>query len=337
MSSPRPLPTRVGEVSVTGAKTLLSIANLDEEAFAELLRLTLDFATQPGAYSGMLRNRRVGLLFAKTSTRTRLSFWRAATELGAHTIFLDAGALQTNTGESWADTGRVLGQYLDALVIRTNGLIDEMREIAEGLPATINAMSSCEHPTQALSDYAAIYEAFGRTEGLSLAYLGEGNNTAAAIALLFSRVRGFRCSFYCPAGYGLEERTASIATHFAARSGASIRFFSAVPQCPEPADIVYTTRWQTMGVPHAEENWRATLAPFRVDAALFERFRRPTGSVFMHDLPAVRGDEVSGEVLDGSRSIAIRQSFHKTSGAAGALLWCLARQTAAPPLVDALR
>jgi ornithine carbamoyltransferase len=309
---------------VRGANALLSIADLDDESFAELLRLTLDFASQPGSYAEVLRERRVGLLFAKTSTRTRLSFWRAATELGAQSVVLDAGALQTNTGESWADTGRVLAQYLDALVIRTNGLIDDMREIAEGLPATINAMSSCEHPTQALSDYAAIHEAFGRTEGLSLAYLGEGNNTAAAIALLFSRVRGFRCNFYCPAGYELKERTASIATHFAARSGAFVRFSNEVPRNPEPADIVYTTRWQTMGVPQAGENWRAVLAPFRVDAALFERFRKPKGSVFMHDLPAVRGDEVSAEVLDGPRSIAIRQSFHKTSGAAGALLWSLA-------------
>jgi ornithine carbamoyltransferase len=329
MNSLRPAAPRSSEAPVKRAQPLLSIANLDNEALAELLRLTLDFATQPESHTGMLRNRRIGLLFAKTSTRTRLSFWRAATELGAHTIFLDAGALQTNTGESWADTGRVLAQYLDALVIRTNGLIEDMHEIAEEMPATINAMSSCEHPTQALSDYAAIHEAFGRTEGLSLAYLGEGNNTAAALALLFSRVRGFRCSFYCPAGYGLKERTASIATDFAARSGAFVRFSNEVPKNPEPADIVYTTRWQTMGVPHAEENWRAILAPFRVDAALFERFRRPRGSVFMHDLPAVRGDEVSGEVLDGPRSIAIRQSFHKTSGAAGALLWSLSGQTAA--------
>ena len=325
MTSVRPARARSSAAPATGAHALLSIANLDNEGLAELLRLTLDFAARPGSYAGMLRDRRVGLLFTKTSTRTRLSFWRAATELGAHSIFLDAGALQTNTGESWADTGRVLAQYLDTLVIRTNGLIDDMREIAKGLPATINAMSSCEHPTQALSDYAAIHETFGRTEGLSLAYLGEGNNTAAAIALLFSRVRGFRCNFYCPTGYELKERTASIATHFAAQSGAFIRFSNEVPMNPEPADIVYTTRWQTMGAPHAEENWRAILAPFRVDAALFDRFRKPKGSVFMHDLPAVRGDEVSGEVLDGPRSIAIRQSFHKTSGAAGALLWSLAR------------
>jgi ornithine carbamoyltransferase len=325
MSSARPVPTRSSAAPLRGAHALLSIANLDDEGFAELLRSTLNYAAQPESFAGVLRERRVGLLFAKTSTRTRLSFWRAATELGAQTIFLDAGALQTNTGESWADTGRVLAQYLDALVIRTNGLIDDMREIADGLPATINAMSSCEHPTQALSDYAAIHEEFGRTEGLSLAYLGEGNNTAAAIALLFSRVRGFRCNFYCPEGYELEERTASIATHFAGRSGAFIRFSNEVPKNPEPADIVYTTRWQTMGVPHAEENWRAKLAPFRVDAALFARFTKPKGrSVFMHDLPAVRGDEVSAEVLDGARSIAIRQSFHKTSGAAGALLWSLA-------------
>jgi ornithine carbamoyltransferase len=311
------------------ARALLSMASLDNEAFAELLALTVDYATRPGSFTERLRNRRVGLLFAKSSTRTRLSFWNAATGLGANTIFLDAGALQTNTGESWADTGRVLAQYVDALVVRTNGLIDEMQEIAQGLPATINAMSRCEHPTQALSDYAAIHEAFGRTEGLSLAYLGEGNNTAAAIALLFSRVRGFRCNFYCPPGYELDERTASIATHFAAGSGAFISFANEVPKNPDPVDIVYTTRWQTMGVPHKEENWRAIFAPFRVDAALFERFKKPKGSVFMHDLPALRGDEVAGEVLDGPSSIAIRQSFQKTSGAAGALLWTLAGQTAA--------
>jgi ornithine carbamoyltransferase len=172
----------------TKERPFLSYKDLDGDERETLLRLALDFATAPGKYRGVLNGRNVGLLFSAPSTRTRTSFWRAATDLGAKIINFGPGDLQLSTGETWADTGRALSEYLDAVVVRTNGPLNEMRELARHLPSTINALSVEEHPTQAIADYCALHEHCGKVEGIRLAYCGEGNNTAAALALLLTGV-----------------------------------------------------------------------------------------------------------------------------------------------------
>jgi ornithine carbamoyltransferase len=303
-------------------KPLLSYRDLDDQDLDELLSLAADVAANGHHYQGILRGHGVGLLFTKPSTRTRTSFWRAATDLGADVIAFGPGELQLTTGESWSDTGDVLAQYLDAVVIRTNARIADMRTLAGGLPATVNAMSNCEHPTQALSDVITINEHFGHISGCRLAYLGEGNNTAAALALLLTRIPGTQSDFYCPPGYGLSDDVAATATRQARQYGAQFRFHDEIPAVPRPADVVYTTRWLTLGV-ERDSDWLPAFEPFRVDKQVFEKFADGDRTVFMHDLPAVRGEEVSGDVLDGPRSIALRQAHHKRTGAMTSLLWAL--------------
>ncbi len=303
-------------------RPFLSYRDLDGGDLAELLSLAVDVAANRDDYQGILSGHSVGLLFTKPSTRTRASFWRAATDLGANVVAFGPGELQLTTGESWSDTGRVLAQYLDAVVIRTNAPIAEMRSLSCGLPATVNAMSSCEHPTQALSDVITVTEHFGGICGRRLAYVGEGNNTAAALALLLSRVEGTQSDFYSPPGYGLSDDVMATAAQQARQSGAGFRVHDEIPAAPSPADVVYTTRWLTMGV-QRDSDWLPAFEPFRVDKAVFEKFIDGDQTVFMHDLPAVRGQEVSGDVLDGPRSIALRQSYHKRTGAMTALLWAL--------------
>lgn len=297
--------------------------DLGEGDTADLLALTSDLAARPQAYEGALDGRHIGLLFTAVSTRTRTAFWRAAVDLGAQVLGFGSDDLQLRTGETWGDTGLVLAQYLDAVVVRTNGPLTDMRALAERLPATVNALSHEEHPTQALADYCAMHERFGGVEGLRLAYVGAGNNTAAALALLMSRVPGVRCDFYCPPGDGLPEDVAAAASAYAARAGACFRRFADVPADPDPVDVVYTTRWQSMGVPRTEQGWRDRFEPFRVTTEAFARLAGGGAAVFMHDLPATRGEEVVSEVLDAPQSIVSRQAYHKRTAAGAALLWCL--------------
>lgn len=325
MSSTGTNAARVGQdpASCHGRRPLLTHRDLDAAGSEELVSVALDLAAHPEQYERALEGRRVGLLFSAPSTRTRAAFWRSTIDLGADAISFGPDDLQLSTGETWGDTGLVLAEYLDAVVVRTNGPLDEMRDLARCLPATINALSKAEHPTQAVADYCAMHEHFGDVDGIRLAYCGEGNNTAAALALLMARVEGARCDFYCPSGYGLDPAVVQAASEIAESSNGLIRTFDEVPDTPDRVDVVYTTRWQAMGVARMSSGWRSKFEPFRVDEDLFARLAHPGRTVFMHDLPAVRGEEVSAEVLDGEHSIVRRQAHHKRTAAGAALLWSL--------------
>jgi ornithine carbamoyltransferase len=281
-------------------------------------------ALKGGAPQRLLRGKTVGLLFRKTSTRTRTSFTVAALRLGAYATAFGPQDLQTNTGESVADTAAVLSRYLDALVIRTAASIDEMRIFAsQRSMAVINAMSACEHPTQAIADLSIILDRFGRLDDLHVLYLGEGNNTAAALALAIGQIPGMRLSLRTPAGYALTDDIRAAAGALCRQSGAHVHESHDPRDLPPKVDVVYTTRWQTTGTSKPDPEWRTHFQPFTVDASVMTRVAH-SGTVFMHDLPAVRGEEVSAEVLDGPRSVAFDQAEHKMYGAMAILEWCLA-------------
>jgi ornithine carbamoyltransferase len=258
-----------------------------------------------------------GVYFAKTSTRTRTAFSSGALRLGASLIAYGPGDLQLNTGESTEDTGRVLSGMLDVLVARTAGPEAELRGWAgQDRMAVVNAMSAEEHPTQALTDLTTLLRHFGRIEGLRVLYAGEGNNTAAALALGLTRYRGVDLELRTPPGYGLTEAVASRARGHARRCGARITERHDMSGLTGPYDVVYTTRWQTTGTSKPDPRWREVFAPFQVTAALWEDSPR---AVFMHDLPAHRGEEVTAEVLDGPASIAFAQATNKMHSAMAVL------------------
>ncbi|MGV9263371.1 ornithine carbamoyltransferase [Kitasatospora sp. NPDC003701] len=262
----------------------------------------------------------VGVLFRKTSTRTRTAFSAGALRLGAKLITYGPGDLQENTGESAEDTGDVLSRMLDVLVARTAGSTEELRAYAaQQRMAVVNAMSAAEHPTQALTDLTTMLGRFGRIEGLSVLYAGEGNNTASALALALARFPGTELHLRTPAGYGLDPAYLDRARTLAKESGALVEERHDMDDLPE-ADVVYTTRWQTTGTAKADPDWRRSFEPFRVDASVLAAC---PGAVFMHDLPAHRGDEVTAEVLDGPASIAFQQAENKYHSARAVLEWCL--------------
>lgn len=300
---------------------LISLNDLTDEELYALVCRARDHAQGTVPLNGPLADRVVGTYFRTTSTRTRTAFSVAALRLGARLVAYGPGDLQENTGENPADTGRVLGLMLDCLVARTSASADELRSIASGdTMSVVNAMTEDEHPTQAVTDLSAMLAVCGRLEGLRVLYVGEGNNTAAALALALSRYRGTELHLRSPSGYGLAQTVLNQGGKYASAHKALLEERHDMDQLPSEVDVVYTTRWQTTGTTKDDPAWREAFSPFRVDAALMNRY---PSAVFMHDLPAHRGEEVDAEVLDGERSIAFQQAKHKLYGAMSVLEWCL--------------
>jgi ornithine carbamoyltransferase len=305
-------------------KNLLSLADLGAKNLARLIDRSVKFASCRGVTQKSLTGKIVGVYFRKPSTRTRSSFTVGALRLGAQTVAYGPNDLQLVTGETIEDTARVLSGYLDALVIRTNDNVAEMRALADqNEMAVINAMSENEHPTQAIADLSTVKEHFGRLEGLHVLYLGEGNNTATALALAVAQTPGMGVTFVTPEGYGIPEPLIVRARRLAERHGTTIEHRHSMDKLPRNVDAVYTTRWRTMGDPHADPNWIDKFRPYSVTPAVMVEVSKSSGAIFLHDLPAVRGEEVHEEVLNGPQSLAWRQARHKLFGAMAVLEWCL--------------
>lgn len=305
-------------------RNFLTTAGLGPRTLHRIVDRSVAFAGGRAGRDRPLRDRIVGIYFSKTSTRTRTSFTVGALKLGADTIAYGPNDLQIATGETLQDTARVLSGYLDALVVRTNEPRAEMEAMgAHASMAVINAMSTEEHPTQAIADLSTLKEHFGRLEDLHLLYVGEGNNSATALAYVFAQLPGMTLTAVTPEGYGIPQDHLDRAAELAREHGGRVEHHHDADRLPEGVDAVYATRWQTMGVPKPDPDWKDKFRPFSVTPELMRRVSKPGGTIFMHDLPAVRGDDVVDEVLDGSQSLAWRQARHKLYGAMAVLDWCL--------------
>ncbi|UFQ19508.1 MULTISPECIES: ornithine carbamoyltransferase [Streptomyces] len=305
------------------ARGLFSLAELEPAVIRELAARSVELFRDGHAHDRPLSGRVAGVLFTKTSTRTRTAFTVGAIRLGAVPVTYGPQDLQLNTGESVADTGRVLGSMLDLLVARTSGPLAELRQLSRqgGLPV-INAMAAEEHPTQGVTDLATLHLALGDPAGVSVLYMGEGNNTAVALAHALAAVPGARVTFCTPPGYELPVGELARASRRAAAVGATLEEVHDPAHLSDRVDAVYTTRWQTTGTSKPDAGWRETFRPFHVDASLMGRW---PDALFLHDLPAHRGDEVAGDVLDGPRSLAWTQAAMKLAGAMAVLEWVSGR------------
>jgi ornithine carbamoyltransferase len=301
---------------IVSARHLLSLSDIGPENLAWLVNRSLEIATR-GVTVPPLIGKTVGIYFKRTSTRTRTAFTVAAIKLGATPVAYGPNDLQICTGETIDDTARVLAGFLDALVVRTNESIDEMRAFAsQNEMSIINAMSDSEHPTQAIADLVTIKENFGRLQDVSVLYVGEGNNTAAALAFAVALTPGMRLTLLTPEGYGLP-------TSVLEKAGSAIEQHHDISRVRDKFDVVYTTRWQTMGAPKTDSDWKEKFKPYSVTQEFMRHFSKDGSTVFMHDLPAVRGDDVMSEVLDGPQSVAFRQARHKLTSAMAVLEWCV--------------
>jgi ornithine carbamoyltransferase len=182
----------------------------------------------------------------------------------------------------------------------------------------INAMSDTEHPTQAIADLVTMKENFGRLQDVDVLYVGEGNNTASALAFAVALTPGMRLTLLTPEGYGLPADVLE-------KAGSAVEQRHDISSLRDKFDVVYTTRWQTMGDLKTDSDWKEKFKPYSVTPEFMQRFSKDRDTIFMHDLPAVRGDDVMDEVLDGRQSVAFRQAQHKLTSAMAVLEWCIRR------------
>jgi ornithine carbamoyltransferase len=303
----------------TEERGLFTLSDLETTELESLVARSCELFRDRRAHTRPLNGKIVGVLFARTSTRTRTAFTVGTIRLGGVPITYGPNDLQINTGESVRDTGRVLGRMLDAVVVRTAGPVAEMRELSrqEGLPV-INAMAAEEHPTQGVCDLAAMLMEFGSLRGLSILYVGEGNNTAAALAYGLSRMPRCNVTFATPPGYGVSAAILGNARKWATEGGGSVTQVHDMDDLPGSVDVVYTTRWETTGTVKDDPGWREKFRDFYVDERLLRRW---PAAKLMHDLPAHRGQEVSGAVLEGPRSLAWSQAEMKLTSAMAILEW----------------
>ena len=294
----------------TYAKDLLDVATMPREQIVELLRLatTLKKKQRRGTPHRLLRGKTLGLLFQKPSTRTRVSFEAGMHQLGGHALVLPMGDIQLSRGETVSDTARVLSRYLDGIVIRTydHSIVEEWA--AEASMPVINGLTDHSHPCQALSDLLTIHELKGRLQGLSLAYIGDGNNVANSLIEAGAKM-GMRIVVGCPSGYQPDQRVIDRARAEGQNTGAAIEMVDNPLVAVKEADVLYTDVWISMGREREQARRLRTLAPYQLNKRLLQRAK--PDAIVMHCLPAHRGEEITAEVLDGPQSVVIDQAENR--------------------------
>ena len=268
--------------------------------------------TVPAVRSHPLSGKSIALLFLKPSTRTRVAFEVATAMLGAHPVCLQGGEMQLARGETIGDTARVLSQLVDGVVIRAFGHRDVEELAAAATIPVVNGLTDLLHPSQALADLITLRERFGRLAGLTLTYVGDGNNVCHSLCFAAAKT-GLHLRVASPAGYEPHPDVLAAARADARATGGRIEVTADPRAAVEGVDAVYTDTWVSMGFEAGADARRRALGPFRVDAALMAL--AAPHAVFMHDLPAHRGEEVTDEVMDGPNSVVFPQAGNRLHAA----------------------
>jgi len=286
-------------VSVGPPRHLLALEDLGSVGLHDLLDLTVRLKREPGAFRNRLAGGRIGMIFDKPSTRTRVSFESAAWMLGMLPIVLRPDELQLGRGETVADTARALSLYLDALAVRTfaQASIEELAASAS-IPV-INALTNEHHPCQAVADVLTLEEEFGALAGLRVAFIGDGDNVCHSL-IQAAGLAGFELRVATPPGYEPSDTILDGARARARTTGGSVVLTHDPVEAVAGADAVYADVWTSMGREAEQADRTVAFAGFTVTAGLMER--AATGAIFLHCLPAHRGQEVTDEVIDGPAS-----------------------------------
>ena len=305
-------------------KDLLKTEHLSREDVELLLATASDFAAQPLRANTALSNKSVAIYMTKPSTRTRLASETAVAHLGGTPIFIRGDELQLGRGETIADTARIISGYCDAMIIRTFDQSDVDELGANSTIPIINGLTDVDHPTQLLADWVTIRENFGSDiSGRKFVYLGDGNNMTHAW-LIMGAIMGAHVVAATPSGkFAPDAAVVAKAKEIAAKSGATIEVTNDPEAAAKDASVLYTDVWMSMGDPEAEraEKFEA-LSPFAIDDRLMSLTAED--SIFMHCLPAHRGEEVSASVIDGPKSVIWREAYHRRT-TIQALLYHLTR------------
>ncbi|WP_041284734.1 ornithine carbamoyltransferase [Desulfoscipio gibsoniae] len=274
----------------------------------------LDFAAQlkrmqkQGEPHALLQGQTLGMIFQKSSTRTRVSFEVGMYQLGGHALFLSSNDLQLGRGESIADSGRVLGRYLDGIMIRTFAQSD-VEELAEyaSVPV-INGLTDLLHPCQILADLLTVQEHKGRLAGLKMAYVGDGNNICHSLLYGCAKT-GLHISVASPEGYLPREEIVAAARQDALETGASVTITTRPEEAVSGADVLVTDVWASMGQESEQQARMKVFAPYQINDRL-AALAAPD-YIFLHCLPAHRGEEVAAEIIDGPHAVVFDEAENR--------------------------
>ena len=287
-------------------KDLLSIADLNREDIPLLISRAIELKEEGWRHS--LSEKVLALVFEKPSLRTRVSFEIAMRQMGGSAIYLSPAEVGLGKREPVPDVARVLSRYVDAIAARTfsHETLELLAQYAD-VPV-INALSDLEHPCQALADLLTIQEKKGELEGLTLAYVGDGNNVAHSL-MLASALAGIHFRIASPAGYQIRDDFLELARSYAIESGTEILCTEDPRQAVHEADIVYTDVWTSMGQEDESEKRHRAFAGYQIDDELLAQAEE--GAILMHPLPAHQGEEVARGVLDSPQSVVFDQAENR--------------------------
>ncbi len=287
-------------------KDLLSISDLSSEDIGWLISDAIDMKAK--GWISLLSGKTLAIMFEKPSLRTRVSFELAMRQLGGQTIYLSPAEVGLGERESVLDVARVLSRYVDAIAIRTFSHQTLETLASYSSVPVINALSDLEHPCQALADLLTIYEKKGELNGLTLAFVGDGNNVAHSLMLAASLMgMNFRIAY--PAGYAVQDRIFHMAKDYATDSGAEI-FCTDEPRLAiSGADVVYTDVWTSMGQEAEAQQRRQVFAGYQINSELLSSAKED--AILMHPLPAHRGEEVAEGILDNHKSVVFDQAENR--------------------------
>ncbi len=289
-------------------RDFLSIADWSGKELLQILDLSKKMKANPKKYSKSLQGKSVALIFEKQSLRTHVTFEIGIKQMGANTVYLTQADISLGKRESTHDVAKNLERWVDAIVIRTYSQQDVIDLARFAKASVVNALTDFEHPCQAVGDFLTIREHLGAFKGKKLAWIGDGNNVCHSLMLFAAKV-GMNFIAITPLGYHPETKVVKAAREAAASTGAQIELSTDPGEGVCGADAVYTDVWVSMGQEAEREKKNKAFAGFQVNAALIKKAK--PGALFMHCLPAHRGEEVTNEVMDSPQSIVFDQAENR--------------------------
>ncbi|MCP8966990.1 ornithine carbamoyltransferase [Ectobacillus ponti] len=307
-------------------KDVLSLEELSSEEVVALVQYAVELKQLhlSGQNPPLLEGKVLGMIFDKSSTRTRVSFEAGMLQLGGHGMFLSGKELQLGRGETVEDTAKVLSQYIDAIMIRTFEH-EKVAELAKHATIPIiNGLTDGHHPCQALADLMTVYEEKGTFHGVKLVYVGDGNNVCHSLLIGGAKV-GLHVTAACPAGYQPSEEVVRTAQAIAAGTGAVIEVVEDPALAVQGADFIYTDVWTSMGQEEETKQRLAAFASYQVNDTLVQAAQ--PDYKFLHCLPAHRGEEVTAAIIDGPQSVVFQQAGNRLHAQKALLASLLAGET----------
>ena len=282
-------------------KHLITLKDITIDEFNDILKLSIKLKDENkrGIEHHLLKGKTLGMIFSKSSTRTRVSFEVGMYQLGGHALFLSSNDIQLGRGETIYDTANVMSRFIDGIMIRTFKQSDVEDLAKYGTIPIINGLTDLTHPCQALADFLTIYEEKNKLEGLKLTYVGDGNNVTHSL-LYAAALSGMNMSVATPKGFECDGEVVETALSMAKKTGAVLTFTNDPEEAVKNADAIYTDTWVSMGQESEKEEKVKKFAGYQVDEKLMSKANED--AIFLHCLPAYRGYEVSEGVIDGKQS-----------------------------------